>query len=67
MNEKNKSDLEKRKERLKYIDEWRKENLTRIVIQPRKEEAQAIKEYAAAHGMSTQAFILSAIRSAMGK
>ena len=58
---------EKRKKHQKQVDNWNKENNTRIVIKPRKEEAQAIKDYAAAHGVSTQAFILSAIRSAMEK
>lgn len=56
-----------RKAETKRKDEWDKENITRMVIKPRKEEAQAIKDFATSKGMSTQAFILSAIREAMSK
>lgn len=42
------------------------EKLSRITIQPYKEEAQQIKEAALASGMSVTQYILKAVRAQMG-
>lgn len=41
------------------------EKLTRITIQPYKEEAQAIKDAASAAGVSVTKYILGAVRAQM--
>ena len=51
--------------RLKANAKWMSENLMRIVIQPRKEEGQMIKDAAARAGVSTTQFILDAVREYM--
>lgn len=43
------------------------DNLMRIVIQPRKEDGQAIKEAAAKAGVSVQRYILDAVHEYMEK
>lgn len=51
--------------RLRANHNWMKENLMRIVIQPRKTEGDEIKAAAARAGQSTQQYILDAIRARM--
>ena len=51
--------------RLRANAKWMENNLMRIVIQPRKEEGQAIKDAAEKAGVSTTQFILDAVRKYM--
>lgn len=51
--------------RIRANKKYNEENLVRIVIQPHKEEGQAIKDAAAAAGVSVQKYILEAIRARM--
>lgn len=51
--------------RLKANKNWMDANLMRIVIQPRKEEGQMIKDAAKKAGVSTTQFILDAVRKYM--
>lgn len=51
--------------RIKANQKYNKENLMRIVIQPHKEEGEAIKAAAERAGVKTQRYILEAIRMRM--
>lgn len=51
--------------RIRANQKYNKENLTRIVIQPHKPEADEIKAAAAKAGVSVQKYILEAIRQRM--
>lgn len=51
--------------RIKANQRYNEENLMRIVIQPHKTEGEAIKAAAERLGLSTQKYILEAIRTRM--
>ena len=51
--------------RIRANKKYNDENLMRIVIQPHKEEGQAIKQAAAQAGQSVTQYILDAVRERM--
>lgn len=51
--------------RIKANQKYNQENLVRIVIQPHKEEGDEIKAAAKRLGLSTQKYILEAVRERM--
>lgn len=67
MVETNKKEVSTMSKNSEAVKKYYSENCTEFKIRQIKEEAQAVKDYAAAHGCSVQALFLAAVRDYMAQ
>lgn len=67
MVETNKKEVSTMSKNSEAVKKYYSENCTEFKIRQIKEDAQAVKDYAAAHGCSVQALFLAAVRDYMAQ
>lgn len=67
MVETNKKEVSTMRKNSEAVKKYYSENCTEFKIRQIKEDAQAVKDYAAAHGCSVQALFLAAVRDYMAQ